>query len=115
VQYLMDYAKRDDVTALVNQATGFDIVHGVTVQLHPTWLGLWRLHHSLVDKQWDIVDDHMAHAIERHGPFGSFPSMSQLLPMFSQFQVTDWSPVPIDPTWRCRTWESHAEITRRCR
>lgn len=41
MRYLIEYASRENVTRVIDQAMGYDIVHGVVVQLDPAWLALW--------------------------------------------------------------------------
>jgi hypothetical protein len=111
MRYLIDYANRDTVTRLIDQAMAFDIVHGVVVQLHPRWLALWRLSHSMPGDDWRAVDRRFQEAMDMqrhlHLAFGISTPLQfdwQAAPWVPDFQPR-FSPVPIDTKWTCGTWE----------
>lgn len=115
MRYLSEYAGREEVSAVIDRAMGFDIVHGVVVRLDPTWLGLWRLSHALSRAEWETLDKDLLYMADWYrnvlGPpwprrMARYLGLTGLL---DSGNFSPISPVAIDPKWSCGTWEEIAD------
>ncbi len=111
MRYLMEFANGEGVSELIDRAMGFDIVHGVSVQLNETWLALWQLSRSLTPTEWKVLDNDLADTYEwlRHVlPMPVSRSIIldiDFLRLLHSLKRSRQSTVPIDPKWRCKSWE----------
>jgi hypothetical protein len=112
MRYLIEYAGQETVTRVIDQVMDYDIVHGVVVQLDPTWLALWRFSQSLTRNDWKGLDEELRHSIEwdEHllgRPWSRSAGWGIRLPWtLGPAQGDHLTPIQVDPKWTCSTWKA---------
>jgi hypothetical protein len=108
MRYLIEYSSTESVSGVVDRAMQFDIVHGVVAQLDPTWLGLWRLRHSLTRSDCEAMDRRLVRTLEIAFGYGPWPPGPEFWPTGFPLNypgVREVTPVNVDLTWSCATWD----------
>ena len=95
----------------IDRAMGFDIVHGVSVQLNETWLALWQLSRSLTANEWKALDndlndtyDWLRHMFPMPRPRYSILDLD-FLRLLHSLKRSRHSTVSVDPKWSCKSWD----------